>query len=81
MKRPDRAFIFEITSTAEMWTRRCGDNPRGYPIDQVNLRIALLASDAVRDVHLDDKGWIRWHSGSLTFSAEPVRPEPPDLPA
>jgi len=81
MKSPDRAYILEITSTAEMWIRRCGKYPTGYRIDQVNLCVALSASDAVRDVHLDDKGWIRWHAGSLTFSAEPVRPESPDLPA
>jgi len=78
MKSPDRAYILEITSTAEMWIRRCGDNPRGYPTDHIGLRVALAASDTVV---LDDKGWIRWRAGGQHFSAEPVRPESPDLPA
>lgn len=78
MKNPDRAYLLEITSKAEMWIRRCGKNPTGYHINHVDLRVILAASE---DVHLDDKGKIRWRAGSNGFSAEPVRPESPAPPA
>lgn len=79
MKGPDRAYLLEITSRAEVWIRRCGKNQTGYRVDHVNLRVALMAGD-VRDVHLDAKGCICWQVGSLKFSAEPVLPEAPALP-